>query len=591
MSKTCSETSLVVFVLANKMTASVKIAQRQAPETSQEKLYRAGFSPLIARILAGRGIVHERQCTPLLEKLLPPDTMKDLSRAVTLCIDAIQKKMSVLIVGDYDCDGATATALMVSALRRWGVTTNYIIPNRETMGYGLSHELALLILQSPPDLVITVDNGIASIQGIKTLSDAGVKVLVTDHHLPAEHLPAAHAIINPNQQHCPFPSKMLSGVGVAFYLLIAVRATLRQMPSISDSVIGEIPLGEYLDLVALGTVADLVSLDENNRILVHFGLKRIREGRARPGINALLRVAGRRIQSASTSDLGFYVAPRINAAGRMTDMTMGIECLLATDDKHAEVLADQLSMINQLRRNTETQMKADAINILDRLELPQNAPTITLSQADWHLGVIGIVASRIKDKTGKPTFIFSQDKSGHWRGSGRSVPGLHLRDCLEAMSKQYPQLFISFGGHSMAAGATIVSDPSITFAQSFAQHALMLCPSMQSPITYSDGMIEHGDLNVMNVEAIEGMVWGQGFSAPLFHDTFTIDRWQNIKDRHWKLWVHNDRLRTTALFFNVPETITINPQRQEACFTFGLMSNYYQGRTEVVIRVEHWLST
>ncbi|HTE14839.1 MAG TPA: single-stranded-DNA-specific exonuclease RecJ, partial [Burkholderiales bacterium] len=413
-------------------------------------LTQSGVHPLLARVYAARGIVSDAQLATKLERLHAPESMLNLAHMATLLADAIAGKKKLLIVADYDADGATACAVGLRALRSMGASIDYLVPNRFEYGYGLTPEIVQLAArEKSPDVIITVDNGIASMDGVAEAHRLGIKVLITDHHLPGDVLPAAWCIINPNQHGCTFPSKHLAGVGVMFYLMLALRAVLRERGA------AHLPnLAHLLDLVALGTVADVVRLDENNRILVHQGLQRIRAGRAQAGVSALLRAAGRDPARAGTYDLGFAAGPRLNAAGRLTDMSLGIECLITDDEVRAQEIASELDALNRERRTIEADMQESALAALEQTA-DAGGYTLSLYNALWHQGVIGIVASRIKDKFHRPAVAFARGNDGEIKGSGRSIRGLHLRDALDLVSKRAPGLILRFGGHAAAAGLTL----------------------------------------------------------------------------------------------------------------------------------------
>ena len=439
------------------------ITQRPAQLAQETRLIAEQVHPLLARLLAARGVQSATETQTELNALLPPQNMLGLTETATLLADAITQQKRLLIVADYDCDGATACAVGVRGLRMLGAQVQYLVPNRFEYGYGLTPEIVDLALSNPhysPELLITVDNGIASVEGVAHANARGLGVLVTDHHLPGPSLPAAVAIVNPNQVGCPFPSKNIAGVGVMFYVLLATRAELRRRQVLNAET--QPRLDTLLDLVALGTVADVVRLDRNNRILVAQGLQRMRAGRMQPGIAALFQVAGRQARRATAFDLGFGLGPRLNAAGRLADMGLGIECLLADDPVRAMTLAQQLDSMNVERRQIEAEMHASAQQCLAELDTETLAErtSITLFDPDWHQGVIGILASRIKDQRWRPTIAFAAaDELGEeLKGSGRSIPGVHLRDVLDLVSKQAPGVILKFGGHAMAAGLTIVAD-------------------------------------------------------------------------------------------------------------------------------------
>jgi len=562
--------------------SNIKIVERKYNPQIARRLQNQGISRLMAKLYSARGVVNLSDLDHKLDKMLPPDSLLGLTKASEILFEAVQNQAKIVIVGDYDCDGATATALSMRFFRSLSVPVSYVVPNRKTMGYGLSLKLVDIILPINPDIVITVDNGIASIEAIEQLQKNKIKVIVTDHHLPGKTIPKADAIVNPNQPKCKFPSKNLSGVGVVFYLLIALRQILVK------NGYSSFPLAHYLDLVAVGTIADLVSLDSNNRILIANGIKLIQQNKANAGIRALINIAKLNSHKISTSDIGFYLAPRINAAGRLADMTIGIETLLADDDLKASEYAMLLNNINIERRQIEQKMKQEANEILkqtDQLSLDQKSPVNCIYDPSWHLGVIGIVASKIKEQTQKPTFIFTASDNDNQKriisGSGRSIRGLHLRDCLDLMAKQHPNLFITFGGHAMAAGATIEEENLDIFKQSFAKCARFICNETLEPVIETDGALEPEDLNINNACSIKENIWGQGFPQPLFFDNFIVEKWHNFKNNHWKLFVHNQKLKAKALYFNAPEDFTAPIKNDRVSFTFRLAINDYLDQFEL----------
>jgi single-stranded-DNA-specific exonuclease len=419
-----------------------QIVHRVVPEESHETLLAAGLSPLMARLLASRNVTHVDQLNASLANLLPPHTLTCNETMAKLLADAIEQHKKILVIGDYDADGATATAVAVKGLRAFGANVDFLVPNRFEYGYGLTPEIVALASMRRPDVIVTVDNGIASVDGVAVANSHGIQVLITDHHLPGPEKPAAACIINPNQTGCEFASKHLAGVGVIFYGLLCLRAELRKRGVYEHK--SEPNLTELLDLVALGTVADLVKLDDNNRILVEQGLRRIRAGACSPGILALLHVSGRPHQSVNAQDLGFYVGPRLNAAGRLDDMSIGIQCLLANSESVAMPLAQQLHALNLQRREIEADMQDSANFSLDALDV-QNQFTISLYEPDWHQGVIGILASRVKERFHRPVIVFADAGDDLIKGSGRSIASLHLRDALDLVSKFQPDLILKFG--------------------------------------------------------------------------------------------------------------------------------------------------
>lgn len=428
-----------------------KVTQRSYSTAISTQLNEAGISPLMARIYAARGIENATQLNTDIKRLLPFDTLRNAKKMASLLADAIDAKKKLLIVADYDADGATACAVAVRGLSMLGAQVDFIVPNRFEYGYGLTPEIVRLAKESDPDIIVTVDNGIASVEGVAEAYRLGMQVLVTDHHLPGDTLPDAECIVNPNQPDCAFPSKNLAGVGVMFYTLMALRAELRLRGAFKDHP--EPNLGNLLDLVALGTVADVVKLDENNRILVQQGLQRIRAGRCCAGIQALLQIARRPIAQVTTYELGFIVGPRLNAAGRLEDMSLGIRCLLTDDATEASEIAAKLDALNHERRSIEADMQDSALSALDTFD-PAASYSLALFNEDWHQGVIGILASRLKDKFHRPVIAFAHAKNGELKGSGRSIPGLHLRDALDLVSKRHPNLILKFGGHAMLCNAT-----------------------------------------------------------------------------------------------------------------------------------------
>ncbi|MCB1940939.1 MAG: single-stranded-DNA-specific exonuclease RecJ, partial [Candidatus Accumulibacter sp.] len=462
----------------------------------------------------------------------------------------------------YDCDGATACAVGIRALRAFGARVDYLVPNRFTCGYGLSPDIVDLAAQNRPDLIVTVDNGIASVDGVARARELGIATLITDHHLPGDELPAAECIVNPNQPGCGFPSKSLAGVGVMFYVMLALRAELRRRDWFSEAGGRREPkLADLLDLVALGTVADVVKLDHNNRVLVSQGLQRIRQGRLTPGLRALFRAAGRDPAGASSIDLGFMIGPRLNAAGRLSDMSLGIECLVTDDDARAMNIAQQLDALNRQRREIEAGMQEQALRLIEKAssDLDRNADAaspatgVSLFDADWHQGVVGIVAARIKDRLHRPVFAFARGEpgGGELKGSGRSIAGLHLRDALDLLGKRAPGLLLRFGGHAMAAGVTIREDALPRFRELFAQVAEeLLAPADRTRTLETDGSLESAYCSLATARLLEAEVWGQGFPAPLFEDQFVVESQRILKEKHLKLRLRKGVQRLDAIQFN-----------------------------------------
>lgn len=539
-----------------------QLTTRDFDATTARRLMAEGVLPPLARALAARGIAGIDETHLMLDGLMAPDTLSHVNDAATLLADAIDADARLLIVADYDCDGATACAVGIRGLRAMGARVDYLVPNRFEYGYGLTPEIVELAAspsQGPPDLLITVDNGIASVDGVARANQLGISVLITDHHLPGTALPAAACIVNPNQAGCGFPSKHLAGVGVMFYVLLALRAELRARSRFDAAT--QPRLDRLLDLVALGTVADVVRLDRNNRILIAQGLLRIRQGRLHAGIAALFQVAGKDARLASARDLGFAIGPRINAAGRLTDMSVGIECLITDSFERATELAQQLDQLNRERRDIEGDMQLDALAALDDAEVAARS-TICLYQEDWHQGVIGLVASRVKEKYHRPTIAFARANDGELRGSGRSIDGVHLRDTLDLVTKHAPALVRRFGGHAMAAGLTMPAASYEGFVSAFEEATRASCErSLFERTIATDGPLTASELALSLIEAIDAHVWGQGFPAPLFENEFVIIEQRLVKDRHLKLALDLDGRRFDAIWFQhteqVPSTVRL----------------------------------
>ena len=536
-------------------------------------------------LLSVRGIAVSTQPLYALAGLVPPDTMKGLDPAASLLVTAIQQQSRILIIGDYDADGATSVALMIEGLRLLGARhVEYLVPNRFEYGYGLSPELVDLALTQRPDLIITVDQGIVSFEGVAAAKAAGVRVIVTDHHLPGQGLPAADAIVNPNQNGCEFPSKALAGVGVAFYLLIKTRALLvAALPEGSD----QINLAQLLDLVALGTVADLVPLDENNRRLVQSGIKRIRAGRARPGIQALIEISGLDHRVLTTTQLAFNVAPRLNAAGRLEDMSLGVACLLATPEA-AQASAARLDELNRTRREIEQSMQAQAAELLLAVgRAPDSARFgISLFDSRWHEGVVGILASRVRAQCARPVFAFAEASNGLLKGSGRSIEGLQLRDLLAEMDAARQGLLQKFGGHAMAAGVTIRQEDFSEFARLFDLHA----KAHLSGRDLNERIVSEGLVPSFDLERVAGLVrdhpWGQGFPEPIFDEGLEIVEQKVLKGGHLKLKLLSVRFPAAleGIFFNQDRVI----DRRNVRFAFKLDVNRYRGVDRVQLLIVHY---
>ncbi len=562
----------------------LNVLRRRAPSEPASALVAAGFHPLLAQIYAARGIISAQQLAADTTGLSPVAQLRNVERMAGLLADAIAAKQKLLIVADYDSDGATACAVGMRALREFGAVVDFLVPNRFEYGYGLTPEIVALAKKlKNPDILITVDNGIASVEGVAAANALGMRVLVTDHHLPGTVLPDAWCIINPNQPGCGFPSKHLAGVGVMFYLMLALRAELRKRGTFGD---GSGPnLGALLDLVALGTVADVVKLDDNNRILVQQGLQRIRSGRTWPGIAALLRISGRDAARASTYDLGFVVGPRLNAAGRLDDMAIGIECLVTNDHGTAERIARQLDELNRQRRAIESDMHDNALASLPSV-VPEESYSLSLFEPTWHQGVIGIVASRLKERFHRPVVAFARGIDGEIKGSGRSISALHLRDALDLVAKREPDLILRFGGHAAAAGLTLRESEFARFRAAFETVAqTLLSPADLARVIETDGglPVEHCTLEAARV--LEHQVWGQGFAAPTFDDEFTVARQRVVGERHLKLRLMKGNVEVEAMLFSHAAPL---PPRIHAVYRLAV--NEWNGAQTLQLTIEHWQS-
>lgn len=560
------------------------LKQRAWSERTAWQLEQAGVSPLLARLYAARGISQAAHISTQMTDLLPPDALKGMAAAATILADTIVQGRRICIVADYDADGATACAVAVKGLCLLGLPPDkltYFVPDRFKLGYGLTPAIADLVADMPdgkPDLLVTVDNGIASVDGVARAKALGMQVVITDHHLPGSVLPAADAIVNPNQPGCDFPSKNLAGVGVMLYVLMGLRKALRQRnwPAAEQA-----NLGYLLDLVALGTIADVVSLDRNNRILVANGLNRIRQRRCSPGVLALYAVAGKQPDRAQASDLGFLLGPRLNAAGRMDDMRIGIRCLLSEDIGEALQLAQALDRLNVERRTVEAQMKTDAAVILGQLDIASTAG-ISLYDSGWHAGVVGILAGRIKEQLHRPTIVFAADGSGLIKGSGRSIPGLHLRDALDQLTKLYPDLIVKFGGHAMAAGLSIRESNFGLFQRAFDELVDQLLPiDARTHSLAIDGALAGSELNLNTAKLLAEGIWGQGFPAPVFANKFQILDSRLLQDKHLKLTVACGQSRMDAIRFN---DTTIPTQNDTLAYALDI--NHYNGVDRPQLRIE-----
>ncbi len=570
---------------------SPRLQQRDVPPRAAFALEQAGAHPLLARLLAARGVCSADELDAGLARLLPPGALRGAEAAARLLADALRAGERICVVADYDCDGATACAVALRGLALLGArpgTLHYVVPDRSVHGYGLTPAIVDLARLKSPQLLVTVDNGIASLEGVAHARGLGLKVLVTDHHLPAllgdeVLLPAADVIVNPNQPGCEFASKALAGVGVMFYVLLALRAELRAR-GVFDAA-SQPRLDALLDLVALGTVADVVRLDANNRRLVMQGLKRIRAGHMQPGVAALFAVAGRDPRRAAGFDFGFALGPRINAAGRLSDMTLGIECLLTDDAQRAAELAALLDDINRQRREVEAGMREQAQGWLDTLmpsSIDQPPSALCLFDARFHEGVVGIVAGRLKERHHRPTFVFARGADGLLKGSGRSIEGFHLRDALDLVAKRWPQLLRRFGGHAMAAGCSLHESDFATFDEALQQVAREgLDAAMLTRELRTDGPLAIEWFNAETVSLLDAQVWGQGFEPPLFCDPVEVLQQKLVGDKHLKLRVRVGGLQRDAIWFGHAE-----PLATQVELAYRLSVDEWQGRQRVQMVVE-----
>lgn len=566
------------------------------PEQLAAGLAQSGLTPLLQRIYSSRGITDSAELDHSLKGLLPFATLRDIEPAVAQIGRSIEQGERILIVGDFDCDGATSSALAVLALRAFGAAwVSYLVPNRFEFGYGLSPEIVEVARQQSPDLLITVDNGISSIDGVKAAKTAGIKVVVTDHHLPGDSLPEADALVNPNQHGCDFSAKNTCGVGVIFYVMTAVCRYLQQRGWFEQQSLAVPRMADFLDLVALGTVADVVPLDRNNRILVEQGLRRIRAGRALPGILALIEIAGRTPQKLVAADMGFAIAPRLNAAGRLEDMSIGIECLLSQSYDEARRMALQLDELNQDRKQIEQQMQQQALAILAEMELADDHALpygVTLFDPEWHEGVIGILASRIKERLHRPVIAFAQAEGGQVKGSARSIPGLHIRDVLDAVAASHPTLLNKFGGHAMAAGMSLDRDNYEPFQQAFdAEVRRRLKPEQLQARVETDGDLRVGEMNLETAQLLrDAGPWGQLFPEPLFDGVFELVQQRIVGERHLKLVLAEPGNRNgfcvDAIAFNV-DLDQWPSQAEQARLAYKLDINEFRGRVSLQLLVDY----
>ena len=569
----------------------MKIANRNCD--LQQANFSDNINPFLQKLFYSRGCTSDADLQVQLSSLPRPDSLLGIDAAVKELVEALNNQQKILIVGDFDADGATSAAMMMLALKAMGYSqVDYLVPNRFDYGYGLTPEIVELARCKSPDLIITVDNGISSIEGVDCANQLGIKVVITDHHLPGARLPAAAAIINPNQQNCSFPCKNLAGVAVAFYLLSALRAELRALNWFVEQKISEPNMAHYLDLVALGTVADVVPLDQVNRTLVHQGLLRIRSGQARAGVYALLRIAGKNPARLVSADLGFAVGPRLNAAGRLDDMSLGIQCLLAEDSATAMQTAQELEQLNQERKAIERSMQVEALEIVDNLgfadcaELPH---ALCLYQSDWHQGVVGLLASRIKEKYHRPTAVFARDKEGVLKGSVRSIPGLHIRDLLDSIATLNPGLISKFGGHAMAAGLSIDESLLPEFEQALQQQVKQTIDESDLKATLlTDGELSSELLTMHTAQILrDAAPWGQAFPEPCFQGLFNLVQQRIVGENHLKVVLSPtsaQQLTIDGIYFNVDTQQWPTAEGLVRC-VYRLDINEYRGQENLQLMI------
>lgn len=571
--------------------SSKQIVRRETSPASEQAL--GELPAILRRIYAARQVRSPTEIDRTLERLLPYQSLLGIDAAAQLLTETIQRNKRILIVGDFDADGATSTAVAMRALKSFGAEhVNYLVPNRFAYGYGLTPELVEQAKKLSPDLIVTVDNGIANHAGVEAAKKSGIKVLITDHHLPAATLPPADVIVNPNQPNDPFPSKHLAGVGVIFYVMLALRRHLQSIDWFTQKQIQEPNMSRLLDLVALGTVADVVQLDHNNRILVHQGLRRIRAGQCVPGIVALLELSDRDFSKAVASDLGFAVGARLNAAGRLDDMSLGIECLLCDDSIRVRSMARTLDRLNDERKSIEHDMQTQALAALSKLntnlekELPKG---ISLFDETWHQGVIGILASRIKDRFHRPVIVFAPGQGDEIKGSARSIQGLHIRDVLAVIDAQSPGLILKFGGHAMAAGLTIKRDRFADFERLFNEVvSAQITHDQLQHVLHSDGELSSEELSLEVATLLrDAGPWGQAFPEPLFDDTFRILEQRIVGDKHLKLRLEKAGKLIDAVAFFIDTTKWPNHRCDAVRAAYRLDVNEYKGRRQVQLIVDH----
>ena len=560
---------------------SAKIQTRAYNPDTCQSLIAAGADPLLARLCAARAVASPAELQDKLAGLLPHQSLKGCAEAAARLADAVLARENILIVADYDADGATACAVGMKGLQSMGAAVDFLVPNRFEHGYGLTPELADMAAARGAQILLTVDNGIASLAGVARAQALGLEVIITDHHLPADTVPDC-IIVNPNQAGCGFESKNLAGVGVIFYVLMALRADLRARGCFTRGL-AEPNLGSLLDLVALGTVADVVALDHNNRILVSQGLKRMRAGNMRPGIRALFQVAKRDWRKAQPFDMGFALGPRINAAGRLDDMSVGIACLLAEHEADALALAEQLNHLNIERREIEQSMLHDALAAFPE-QLGATQTTLVAFREDFHQGVVGIVASRLKERFYRPTIVFAPADNGEVRGSGRSIPGLHLRDALDLVAKRHPGLILKFGGHAMAAGLSIMAQQLDAFQTAF-EHTVreLVCADDLAQTYLTDGSLSAADITLAQAQHLAMQVWGQGFAPPSFTDEFAVIRQQAMGVNHKKVWLQKEGCEFEAMFWRCTDEI---PERIRT--VYRPVANEWRNNIELQLYIDYW---
>lgn len=568
-----------------------KIIRREFKEATAASL--SELHPLLRRVYAARQVESMQELERALDHLLPYQSLLNIDKAVQLLADAVMQNQKILIVGDFDADGATSTAVGMRAFKSFGAErVQFLVPNRFAYGYGLTPELVAAAKEFAPDIIVTVDNGIANHAGVDAAKALGIRVVITDHHLPAATLPNADAIVNPNQHGDPFPSKNLAGVGVIFYVMLALRRYLKDQNWFETKRIPEPNMSRLLDLVALGTIADLVALDHNNRILIHHGLRRIRAGQCVPAIVALLELADRDFTRAVASDLGFAVAARLNAAGRLDDMSLGIECLLSDDSYRAREIARTLDQLNIERRSIEQEMQTQALDVLNKLnnnlqtELPRG---VCLFDESWHQGVIGILASRIKDKFNRPVIVFAPGQENELKGSARSISGLHMRDALALIDVKYPGMLVKFGGHAMAAGLTIERQSLAHFTKVFDEVvSAQISEAQLQHCLLSDGELTAEDFTLDTACLIrDAGPWGQAFPEPLFDDTFRIVEQRIVGDKHLKLRLSKYDKVIDAVAFFVDTKTWPNHRCETVRAAYRLEVNEYKGRRNMQLIVEY----